>query len=182
MAIHGNGIKLSFKLNKNIDTQEIRQEKIFSEKEERQFDDIPEVELVLVRQGYKRIGGKPVKARFINNTCIISMTKRDFRSYAYNFKDGMFAETEDSCYVVKSFHYDKCPKYPILTLTPISDSKHLRECFNYVMGRVARGSPVQYTLPHIHTSFIHLSASLLLPEFRTFRPQKTKKTPFMCIE
>lgn len=122
--------------------------RFYPDAEERQFDDIPEVDLVLVRLGYKRIGGRPVKARFIKNTCILSTTRSELQKYLYTIETGMYAVSKDTCYKVEDFHFNQFPKYPILTLSPITESKHLRECFNYVMGRVAKGLPVQYTLPH----------------------------------
>lgn len=114
--------------------------------EERQFDDLPDVDLVLVRPGYKRLGGRHVKAKFLpgTNTCLILFTKRELEMYDYYFEKGLYLVSKDSCYESKNFHYNELPKYPIVTLSPIEDTDHLRACFNYVIGRVLQGLPVQY--------------------------------------
>lgn len=131
----------------------------YPDAEERLYDDFPEVDLVLVRKGYTRIGGRHVTGKFLPETsrCLITSTKRELAKFDYFFENGIYVVSKDACYVVEYFHYNQFPKYPILTLSPISDPKHLspipdlkhlHECYKYVMGRVAKGLPVQHTLPH----------------------------------
>ena len=112
--------------------------RFYPDAEERQFDDLPEVDMVLIRPGYKRIGGRPVKARFISNTCILSTTRSELQKYLYTIETGMYAVTENCCYIVDDFHFNQFPKYPILTLSPVAYSTHLKECYKYITGRIAR--------------------------------------------
>ena len=118
----------------------------FPNAEERLYDDLPETKAVLVRENYApRIGGRPVKVKFLNNTkCLVTSTKSELQRRLYRFEDGMYLVTAYCCYKVEEFHYNERPKYPILTLTPIEDT-HLRKCYNYVCMRVAQGKEIQYT-------------------------------------
>ena len=95
----------------------------FPEAEEREYDDLPEVDLVLTKENHipGNIGGLLTKARFKPGTltCMLSRTKREIIHARFNLEPGFIVTDSQRSYRAIRVTYNYYPKYPILDLEPI---------------------------------------------------------------
>ncbi len=91
--------------------------------EERKYDDIPPVDVVLTRADHipGRIGGFPSRARFNadESECILSRTRSELKRGNFPLEPGFILTDSLRSYRVKDIRYNYYPKYPILTVEPI---------------------------------------------------------------
>lgn len=95
----------------------------FPDAEEREYDDLPEVDLVLTKVDHipGNIGGFLTKARFKPGTltCMLSRTKREILHARFKLEPGFMVTDSSRSYRAVSIHYNYYPKYPVLELEPI---------------------------------------------------------------
>lgn len=93
----------------------------FPDAEERRFDDIPSIPVILTRASHVpgKNGGLLCRARFIGSTCILSRTSRDFKISRFPLEPGVILTDKENSYTVEALHFNSYPKYAILTLKPI---------------------------------------------------------------
>jgi len=99
----------------------------FPDAEEREYDDLPEVELVLTRANHipGTPGGMLTRARFKPGTltCMLTRTKREFYHARFELEPGIIVTDSQRSYRVLSIHFNYYPKYPVLELEPIPNFK-----------------------------------------------------------
>ena len=93
----------------------------FPNAEEREYDDIEPVTVLLTRPD-QTIKGVLCSARFKPGTltCMLSMTKRDLARKTIPFGVGYILTTSERSYRVKDFHLNYYPKYVVVDLEPTS--------------------------------------------------------------
>ena len=119
----------------------------FPDAEERKFDGLPSIEMLLYRGNKRKLNGMLLSAKFLpgTNTCMLSKTKRELQKYNYCINENYMLADSRRSYQVKSIRYNEFPKYPILELIPLSDDDpYLRASYHYVIRRTELGLPVYY--------------------------------------
>ena len=93
----------------------------FPNAEEREYDDIEPVTVLLTRPD-QTIKGVLCSARFKPGTltCMLSMTKRDLARKTIPFGVGYILTTSERSYQVKDFHLNYYPKYVVVDLESTS--------------------------------------------------------------
>ncbi len=91
----------------------------FPDAEERQYDDIEPVQVLLTRPE-QTVKGVLCSARFKPGTltCILSLTKRDLARKSVPFGKGYIVTTNEGSYQVKDYHLNDFPKYIVMDLEP----------------------------------------------------------------
>ena len=91
----------------------------FPDAEERQYDDINPVQVLLTRPN-QTVRGVLCNARFRPGTltCMLDMTKRDLARKTIHFDIGYILTTSWGSYSVKDYHLNYYPKYVVVDLEP----------------------------------------------------------------
>ena len=112
----------------------------FPNAEEREYDDLPEVDLVLTKADHipGKIGGFLMKARFKPGTltCMLSRTKIEILNARFKLEPGFIVTDFKRSYRAVSIHYNYYPKYPVLELEPILGF-HDSYAYDYAHRRAA---------------------------------------------
>lgn len=97
----------------------------FPDAEEREYNDLPEVDLVLAKADHipGNTSGFLMKAHFKPGTltCTLSRTKREILHARFKLEPGFIVTDSSRSYWAVSIHYNYYPKYPVLELEPIID-------------------------------------------------------------